>query len=423
MPFPPDFLWGAATAAYQIEGAVREDGRGESIWDRFAHSPGAIERGETGDVAADHYHRWRDDLDLMAHIGLKAYRFSIAWPRILPEGTGAPNPRGLAFYDRLVDGLLERGIQPLPTLYHWDLPQALQDRSGGWASRDTAARFAQYARIVFEALGDRVTRWITLNEPWVSAFLGHLVGIHAPGQRDLQTALRASHHLLLGHAKAVEAFRTSGRSGQIGITLDLQVSDPASDREEDLLAARLADGHTCRWFLDPLFRGSYPADVVAQHQAAGPDFGHVRDGDLAAIARPIDFLGMNYYFRQSVRASSDPLGYQVVPTSSGPTTEMGWPIRPSGLRDQLLRLHREYTQGPIYITENGFADHLDPDAQGPVQDTGRIEYLRDHLAAAEEAIAGGVDLRGYFVWSLMDNFEWALGYRPRFGLVPSGIGA
>ncbi len=418
MPFPQGFLWGAATSSYQIEGAVDEGGRGESIWDRFVRVPGAIERGETGAVACDHFHRYRDDVDLMGELGLRAYRFSIAWPRVLPKGAGRRNEAGLDFYRRLVDRLLERDIVPVPTLYHWDLPQALQDRHGGWTGRETAERFGEYGALVFEALGDRVDRWITLNEPWVSAFHGYHTGAHAPGTRNLEAALRASHHLLLGHGRAVDAFRASGRGGEIGITLDLQVSDPATDTEADVEAARRSDGHTNRWFLDPVLRGSYPADMVAVHEDAGRAFDHVRPGDLATIAKPIDFLGMNYYFRRDVAAADNELGFTDVPPRAGePTTEMGWPIRPDGLRDQLLRLKREYPPLPIYVTENGTSDTAEPGPDGRIEDAGRIDYLRDHFAAAEEAIRGGVDLRGYFVWSLMDNFEWALGYRPRFGLV------
>jgi beta-glucosidase len=418
MPFPPGFLWGAATSSYQIEGAVNEDGRGESIWDRFSRVPGAVERGETGDVADDHYHRYAADVDLMADLGLRAYRFSIAWARVHPEGAGRRNEAGLDFYRRLVDRLLERDIVPLATLYHWDLPQALQDRAGGWASRETAERFGEYASTVFDALGDRVTRWITLNEPWVASFLGNHVGIHAPGIRDLPTAVRASHHLMLGHGRAVEAFRAAGRPGEIGVTLDLQVSDPATDTDVDIEAARHADGHTNRRFLDPILRGSYPADMLDVDAAAGADPGHIEPGDLALISAPIDFLGMNYYFRRRVAATTDVLGFRDVPPAAGErTTEMGWPIRPDGLRDQLLRLHREYPSIPIHITENGVADTAGVGPDGRVDDPLRIEYLRGHIAAVEEAIDAGVDVRGYFAWSLMDNFEWAFGYRPRFGLV------
>jgi beta-glucosidase len=419
MPFPSGFLWGAATSAYQIEGAVTEDGRGESIWDRFTHLPGRIEDGATGDIACDHYHRWRDDLDLLASIGATAYRFSIAWPRIVPDGSGPVNRRGLDFYARLVDALLERGIVPVPTLYHWDLPQALEDRMGGWTARETAERFGEYAAAVLAALGDRVDRWITLNEPWCSAFLGYHRGVHAPGARSLDAAVRASHHLLLGHARAVEAFRQLGRPGAIGITLDLQVSTAASDREADLAAAEMSDGATNRWFLDPLFRGSYPNDVDALFEAHGGRIGDVvRPGDLTTIATPIDFLGVNYYFRRYVRAADAGFGWEEVqPEPPAIPNEMGWTVDPAALREQLVRVAREYGSRPIYVTENGIALDDRPGPQGRVVDDRRIQYLREHLAAAEAAIAAGVDLRGWFVWSLLDNFEWAFGYRPRFGLV------
>ncbi|HEY3524317.1 MAG TPA: GH1 family beta-glucosidase [Candidatus Limnocylindrales bacterium] len=420
MSFPPRFLWGAATSAYQIEGAVAEDGRGESIWDRFTHRPGTIEGGATGDIADDHYHRWRADVDLMAELGLGAYRFSIAWPRVLPEGRGAVNRRGLDFYSRLVDGLLEAGIRPFATLYHWDLPQALEDSDGGWRARSTADRFGEYAAVAFDALGDRVEDWITLNEPYVSSFVGHHQGTHAPGLRDLDAAVRAAHHLLLGHARAIEAFRASGRPGRIGITLDLQVSSPASDDERDVEATVLADGSTNRWFLDPLFRGTYPGDIETLLAGRGAHASEVVEpGDLAAIAMPIDFLGMNYYFRRWVRAADTDLGWREVADGGdgARSNEMGWNVDPSGLTEQLERVRRDYTQLPIYVTENGLALRDDPGPDGRVVDRARIEYLESHVAAIRRAIEVGVDVRGYFVWSLLDNFEWAYGYRPRFGLV------
>jgi beta-glucosidase len=418
MPFPPEFLWGAATASYQIEGGVAEDGRGESIWDRFSHTPGTIDNGENGDIATDHYHRYREDVDLMAELGVKAYRFSIAWPRLFPDGGGQLNQAGLDFYQRLVDRLLERGITPVPTLYHWDLPQALQDRQAGWVSRDTAALFADYAGVAFGALGDRVTRWITLNEPWVSAFIGHHDGRHAPGVRDLTSALRAAHHLLLGHAAAVDAFRAIGAPGEIGITLNLNPSDPASDREEDERAAILFDGHLNRWFLDPVFRGSYPADLLDHYAGLGADLDFIQPGDLESIARPLDFLGVNYYFQSVVSAASDGLGWTAERTRGGlETSSIGWGITPDGLTNTLGRLRADYPAIPIYITENGIALDDTVGADGTVDDARRIDYLTSHLDAAERAIADGTDLRGYFVWTFLDNFEWAMGYRPRFGLV------
>jgi beta-glucosidase len=418
MPFPPAFLWGTATASYQIEGAVAEDGRGESIWDRFSHTPGNIANGDTGDVACDHYHRYREDVDLMADLGLNAYRFSIAWPRLFPNGDGRPNPAGLDFYQRLVDRLLERGITPMATLYHWDLPLALQERQGGWTSRDTAHRFADYAAAVFNGLGDRVGHWITVNEPWVSAFLAYHDGSHAPGGHDLTSAVRAAHHLLLGHGLAVDAFRAAGRPGEIGITLNLNPADPASDHDADEHAAILFDGHLNRWFLDPVLRGRYPADLVEHYTSLGADFDAIEPGDLDGIARPIDFLGINYYFRSVVAATTEGLGWDVRRTRPGlATSDIGWGITPDGLTETLDRLRREYPAIPVHVTENGIALDESPGPVGAVHDSRRIDYLRDHLGAAESAIAAGTDLRGYFVWTFMDNFEWALGYRPRFGLV------
>jgi beta-glucosidase len=416
----PGFLWGAATSAYQIEGAVAEDGRGESIWDLFCNTPGAIEAGATGDVACDHYHRWRDDVGLMAEIGLSAYRFSIAWPRIQPDGHGRVNAAGLDFYSRLVDGLRDRGIEPVANLYHWDLPQALQDRGGGWVGRETAERFADYSHAVFRRLGDRVSWWLTLNEPWVAAFLGYHQGIHAPGLRDLSAAVRASHHLLLGHGLAVAAYRSLGLGGRIGLALDLQVSSPASDSDADREAASLSDGATNRWFLDPLRRGAYPRDVATLFAARGADIADaIQPGDLSTIAQPIDFLGLNYYFRRTVRAADEGFGWTedlAAPATSSGVSEMGWGIDPDGELEQLLRLHAEDPGLPILVTENGIGlrDDIGPD--GVIDDQRRIAYLREHIARVQRAIELGVDVRGYFVWTLIDNFEWSFGYRPRFGL-------
>ena len=419
MPFPPGFLWGAATASYQIEGAVNEDGRGELIWDRFSHTPGNVEGGATGDIADDHYHRFAADVDLMADLGLTSYRFSIAWPRLFPDGDGRRNEAGFDFYQRLVDRLLERGISPMATLYHWDLPQSLQERHGGWAGRDTASRFADYATAAFGAFGDRIDQWVTLNEPWVSSFVGYHEGRHAPGVRDLTGALRTAHHLYLGHAAAVASFRAHGLPGDIGIVLNVNPSDPATDRTEDERAAILYDGNLNRWFLDPLFRGSYPADLLEHYLGLGADLGFIEPGDLEAMARPIDFLGVNYYFRNIVRAGTDGLGWETERAPAGATdvSNIGWADTPDGLREILGRIRREYTTLPTYVTENGMSldDAVGPD--GGVDDPRRIDYLAGHIAAAEAAIADGTDLRGYYVWSLLDNFEWGLGYRPRFGLV------
>jgi beta-glucosidase len=418
MSFPTDFLWGAATSSYQIEGAVSADGRGESIWDRFSHTSGAIENGDTGDEANDHYHRSADDVDLMAELGLRAYRFSIAWPRIVPEGRGRIEGRGIDFYRRLVDRLRERRIVPAATLYHWDLPQALQDR-GGWANRDTAEAFAEYADAVFEALGDEVPIWITHNEPWVAATVGYLHGVHAPGIRDLQQMLDASHHLLLSHGLAVARFRARGKAGRIGITLDLHPTYPASTSEADRLAAQGSEEFTNRWYLDPLLRGRQPEYLSAVFRAAGGDpEASVRVGDRGIINAPIDFLGVNYYSRHVVAASDDRFGWAVQPGDpSLPASQLGWEIFPDGLYDLLTALTREYGPLPLYVTENGLSVDDRIGADGAVDDPDRIDFLRDHFGAAQRAIDDGVDLRGYFVWSLMDNFEWAFGYRPRFGLV------
>ncbi len=423
MNFPEEFLWGTATAAYQVEGAVNEDGRGASIWDTFSHTPGKVLHGDTGDIACDQYHRLEEDLDLMADLGIKAYRFSVAWPRIQPEGSGPVNQRGLDHYRRLVQGLRERGIEPALTLYHWDLPQALEDR-GGWTVRETSERFAEYARVVYEALGDSVRFWITLNEPWVSAWMGYGTGVHAPGERDTSKALAATHHLLLGHGLALENLR-SKESNQLGITLNLSPVRPATDDPADAGAARRVDGNANRLYLDPIFRGSYPEDVLEHYADAS---GFVRNGDLEKISQPIDFLGVNYYMRHTVvegtRGSDlttamrfSNLGAATVLPPGVETTAMGWPVEPDGLIELLLRLHDEYTRVPIYITENGaaFYDYVDP--EGGVDDEERVAFLDTHFRAAHAAIERGVDLRGYMVWSLLDNFEWAEGYSKRFGLV------
>jgi beta-glucosidase len=415
--FPDGFLWGAATAAYQIEGAVTEDGRGESIWDRFSHTPGKIEDGATGDVATDHYHRWRDDLALMSELGLHAYRFSIAWPRVIPAGSGAVNQKGLDFYSALVDGLLARGIEPVPTLYHWDLPQRLEDE-GGWTNRDTAERFGEYASVVFDAFGDRVKRWITLNEPFCSAFLGYQFGVHAPGKRSTPDTIAAAHHLLLGHANAVERFRSPHPTDQIGITLDLQVSTPASDSAEDHAAADLAEQMTSRWFLDPVRLGSYPQGAVEQFGRLGaPIDAVVREGDLTRISAPIDFFGLNYYFRRHITPSTEGWGWAGLPPNRPQDHEMPWMTDATALEERLNGLRTNYPPIPIFITENGVAFKDPVSGDGKVHDPGRIRYLHDHLAAVRRAMAAGTDVRGYFVWSLMDNFEWAYGYRPRFGIV------
>ena len=422
MPFPIDFAWGAATSAYQVEGAVNEDGRGPSIWDTFTHEPGRIANGDTGDVACDHYHRWPEDVALMAAHRLNAYRFSVSWPRVQPDGRGPANQKGLDFYRRLTDALRERGIRPMLTLNHWDIPQALQDDGGGWQNRDMVDRFAEYTRLVVDALGDRIEWWITHNEPWVVAALGYRLGVHAPGWRDTEAELRTGHHLLLSHGAAVEAYRASGATAPIGIALNLLPTYPQTDSEADARAARLSDGYTNRWYLDPIFEGRYPADLLEYFgQRFSLDW--IRDGDLGRIARPIDFLGVNYYARRVVRAPrpGEEAEFAWVvrsETTTGiPTSDLGWEITPEVLRDLLLHLRDAYRSPPILITENGCSlrDEIAPD--GGVHDPRRIEFMRTHLAAIEEAIDAGVDVRGYFAWSLLDNFEWAEGYGPRFGLV------
>ncbi|HET7555992.1 MAG TPA: GH1 family beta-glucosidase [Gaiellaceae bacterium] len=408
--FPREFIWGAATAAFQIEGATHADGRGESIWDRFCHTPGKVANGDTGDVACDHYHRWPDDLDLMSSLGLDGYRFSIAWPRVQPDGRGPANPKGLDFYRRLVDGLLERGIAPLATLYHWDLPQRLQDE-GGWASRDVVDRFAEYAQLVFDALDDRVDAWVTHNEPWVTSFLGYGLGVKAPGIKDWRAALAAAHHVLLSHGRAARAYREGGGAGELGITLDLTHVSGDSD------AVRRLDGHRNRWFLDPVLGGSYPPDMLELYSERVGPFDFVHDGDLHEIAAPIDFLGVNFYQPAVALPGDGPLGVEEV-RAEGPRTAMGWTVEPSALTALLLRLRRDYGAIPLVITENG-ASFDDPpvDGQSVVEDPERVAYLRDHIAAVERAVAEGVDVRGYYVWSLLDNFEWEHGYDSRFGIV------
>jgi beta-glucosidase len=410
--------FGVATAAYQVEGAASADGRGPSIWDAFCRVPGAVAGGDTGDVACDHYHRWERDLDLMAELNVEAYRFSIAWSRVQPDGAGALNPKGVAFYRRLLEGCHERGIEPVVTLYHWDLPQALHER-GGWAARDTAGRFADYAEAMATELGGLTRSWITLNEPWVVAFLGYAEGRKAPGIRDWPTALRVSHHLLRAHGLAAQALRAQASGDpEVGITLNLHPVRPASDSAADARAARLLDGYHNRWFLDPLLCGSYPEDVAA---ALGPDFGWpecVHDGDLATIAQPLDFLGVNYYFPH--RAAADPAAAPFGVRTEAPRpplTSMGWEQDPAAFGDLLLRLRSDYGDLPISITENGAAFGGDEVVDGRVHDPERVAYLRGHLAALGRAMADGVDVRRYFAWSLLDNFEWEHGYRQRFGIV------
>lgn len=416
--FPDGFLWGAATSAYQIEGSPLADGAGPSNWHRFAHTPGQTANGETGDVACDHYRRWRGDVALMAALGLQAYRFSISWSRVLPEGRGRVNPAGLDFYARLVDALLERGIQPSATLYHWDLPAALEDR-GGWLNPDVAGWFADYAATLFAALGDRVPMWATLNEPWVVAHAGHLEGVHAPGHRSLFEPPRVAHNLLRAHGAAVQAYRASGASGRIGLVVNLEPKYPASERPEDVAAAARADAYMNRQYLDPVFLGAYPEELREVFGEAWPAHDAA---DLALIRQPIDFLGINYYKRGVTADAPDapPLRARLVPQPQNPFTEMGpeWEVYAPGLERTLLWVRERYGDVPLYITENGAAFYDPPTAlEGRVDDPLRAWYLREHLRAAHRAIAQGVDLRGYFAWSLFDNYEWSAGYAKRFGLV------
>lgn len=403
--FPSSFSWGVATAAYQIEGAAREDGRGPSIWDTFSHFPGNTVKGDTGDVACDHYHRWREDVDLIASLGVDAYRFSIAWPRVQPHGRGAWNEKGLAFYDRLVDALLEKGIKPNATLYHWDLPQGLQD-IGGWATRETAQRFADYAEFMGRRLGDRLATIVTHNEPWCTAVLGHLKGQFAPGARDPQLTVQVAHHLLLSHGLALQAMRAAGVKAPLGIVLNQSPATPATDSQADRDAAEREYATFVRWFMDPIFLKRYPkAPGVSLYPV-------VLEGDFDIIAQPLDFLGINYYTR--IWASAAQPGVPA-PKRDG-VNDMGWENYAQGLTELLVKVHHDYTLPPVYITENGTCC-ADAVANGRVADPARIEYLRTHLDALRAAMDAGVDVRGYFYWSLLDNYEWNSGYDKRFGLI------
>ncbi|MCY0919172.1 GH1 family beta-glucosidase [Streptomyces sp. H27-G5] len=411
---PRDFAWGTATSAYQIEGAVAEDGRSPSIWDTFSHTPGTIDGGHHGDTACDHYHRWRDDIALMKELGTNAYRFSVAWPRVVPGGDGPVNAKGLDFYDQLVDGLLAAGITPSVTLYHWDLPQVLQDR-GGWPERATAEAFASYAQVVAERLGDRVTQWTTLNEPLCSAWIGHLEGKMAPGLTDLTAAVRASYHLLLGHGLATRAIRAAAPGARIGIVNNLSTVEAATDSDADRAAAVRMDGHVNRWWLDPVHGRGFPADMCEVYGVDLPE----RPGDLDAIAAPLDWIGLNYYFPQTVVA--DPTGpaphARQIDLPGVPRTGMDWEVDANGIETLLMRLTEEYGARRIHVTENGssYPDTVGPD--GSVHDPERAAYLIAHLAACARAARRGAPLAGYYAWSLLDNFEWAYGYDKRFGLV------
>jgi beta-glucosidase len=411
---PAGFVWGVATSAYQIEGAVTEDGRAPSIWDTFSHTPGMVANDENGDLACDHYHRWPEDIAIMRELGVDAYRFSIAWPRVMPEADGRVNHAGLAYYDRLVDGLLDAGITPYPTLYHWDLPQVLQDR-GGWTNRETAEQFGDYSARVAEVLGDRVTSWATLNEPYCAAWIGHLEGRHAPGISDLTSAVRASYHLHLAHGRGVQAIRAAAPDARIGIVNLVNPSEPATDGSADHAAAVRFDGHTIRWWLDPIHGRGFPADMIEVYGVELPEM----PGDLAAIAAPLDWLGLNFYSPQVIADDPDgpaPYGRPTPPVGSR-TTMLDWEIRAQGLEDVMVRIAQDYRPTDLYVTENGSAwpDKVGPDGQ--VHDPERVGYLEEHLAACARAVRRGAPLGGYFAWSLLDNFEWAYGYDARFGLV------
>ena len=406
--FPADFVWGVATSSFQIEGAAQADGKGPSIWDSFCRVPGAIADGSNGDVACEHYQRWQQDLDLIADLGVNAYRFSVSWPRVRPGGAGAWNDKGLDFYERLVDGCLARGIQPYMTLNHWDLPQELQEQ-GGWAQRDTVHHFVEYAQGMQRRLGNRVASIATHNEPWVVAMLGHDSGIFAPGVKHRGTAFQAAHHLLLSHGLAVQALRAQGSTAQLGIVLNLSPVVPATPSAADVAKTHLEDGRLLRWYMDPLFKGEYPQDVWHD---LGADAPQVQAGDMAAMAVPIDFLGVNYYTRAVVSAEGP-----WDSTKSGlELSDMGWEIYPQGLTELLLRLHQDYPVPPMFVTENGgaFKDEL---SNGRIHDLPRVKYIKEHIGAVAAAMRQGVKMGGYMVWSLLDNFEWASGYEKRFGIV------
>lgn len=415
--FPPGFLFGASTSAYQVEGAAAEDGRGRSIWDSFCQEPGRIAGGGSGQTACDHYHRVDEDQQLAAGLGLNAYRFSIAWPRIFPEGHGPPNPGGLSHYDREIDGLAARGITPVVTLYHWDLPQALQDQ-GGWVSRSVAERFGEFAATCFEAFGDRAQWWVSICEPWIVSVLGYELGVHAPGHTDVAESVRAAHHLLLGHGRAAAALSASGRKGSIGVAHSLFPHEPASERPEDIEASWASDGYVNRWYLEPLQKGRYPQDMYQRYEAVVGPLDFVRPGDLEAIGARSDFIGVNYYTRRRVQAAPEkhPWPWAVLPAQEGgEVTDAGWEIVPRSFTDLLVRLQRDY-DAPLLVTENGAVFNDGPGPDGRVHDSRRARFIYDHLCALLDAVDQGAHVLGYCHWALIDNFEWALGYEPRFGL-------
>ncbi|QGH33892.1 beta-glucosidase [Gracilibacillus salitolerans] len=413
--FPKDMKWGTATASYQIEGATNEGGRGVSIWDTFSKTPGNVVNGDNGDVACDSYHRYEEDVELMKDLGIDVYRFSVAWPRIFPNGTGEVNQEGLDYYHRLVDKLLENGIEPMCTLYHWDLPQALQDK-GGWANRETIDAFVDYAELMFKEFSGKINKWLTLNEPWCISFLSNYIGVHAPGNQDLQLATQISHHLLVTHGKTVQKFRELGVGGEIGFAPNTTWLEPYSNRQEDIDACNREIGWYIEWFMDPVFKGSYPDFMVEWFKKKGVEL-DIQDGDMETINQPVDFLGINYYTGHIARYKENEglLDWEMVEMNYD-RTDIGWPIFPEGFYNVLMRVKDSYGDIPIYITENGSCYNDEPE-NGSVKDSGRINYLQQHLTALSRAIASGVNVKGYITWSLMDNFEWAEGYTMRFGIV------
>ncbi|MED4164008.1 GH1 family beta-glucosidase [Halalkalibacterium halodurans] len=413
--FPKEMKWGVATASYQIEGAINAGGRGASIWDVFAKTPGKVKNGDNGDVACDSYHRYEEDIEIMKDLGVDMYRFSVAWPRIFPNGTGEVSREGLDYYHRLVDRLTENGIQPMCTLYHWDLPQALQEK-GGWDNRDTIDAFVCYAEIMFEEFGDKIDHWITFNEPWCVSFLSNYIGVHAPGNTDLQLAANVAHHLLVAHGKAVQSYRKMGLNGQIGYAPNVEWNEPFSNQREDAEACKRGNGWFIEWFMDPVFKGAYPSFLVEWFEKKGITV-PIEAGDMETIQQPIDFLGINYYTGSVARYKENEGLFDLEKVDAGyEKTDIGWNIYPEGFYKVLSYITEQYGQIPIYITENGSCYNDEP-VNGQVKDEGRIRYLRQHLTALKRSMESGVNIKGYMAWSLLDNFEWAEGYSMRFGIV------
>ena len=416
--FPKGFIWGSATASYQIEGATREDGRGESIWDRYCAIPGNVANGDTGDVACDHYHCFREDVALMKKIGMKAYRFSVAWARVLPMGIGEVNEKGMAFYSELIDALLEAGIEPYLTLYHWDLPQALQD-VGGWANPKMPEYFLEYSKLLFNRLGNRVKKWMTFNEPYCAAFLGNYEGRMAPGLHDFSTALRCAYHMYVGHGLVVKYFRDYGVEGEIGIALNLMGRLPLTDKPEDIEAARRGDGYLNRWFIEPIMLSRYPEDMINLYRNQGVVLPPFKEKEILLMSQKLDFVGLNYYndFFVVEDKTKWPLGFRIVNPRHMPLNDRDWPVTENGFTNMLLRMTNDYGVDNILITENGTSYHDLVSLDGKVYDGARCDYLRRHIRAMHHAIELGAPITGYFLWSLYDNFEWAYGYTSRFGIV------